>query len=60
MALLDIFSIVLVALSLMSKFINFEKSISNVKGLSGASAEDMKELTAKAREMGRVLNLSSN
>ena len=39
---------------------NFEKSISNVKGLSGASAEDMKELTAKAREMGRTTTKSAS
>lgn len=39
---------------------NFEKSVSNVKGLSGASAEDMKELTAKAREMGKTTTKSAS
>ena len=39
---------------------NFEKSISNVKGLSGASAEDMKALTAKAREMGKTTTKSAS
>ena len=39
---------------------NFEKSVSNVKGLSGASAEDMKELTEKAREMGKTTTKSAS
>ena len=39
---------------------NFEKSISNVKGLSGANAEDMAELTKTAREMGKNTTKSAS
>lgn len=38
----------------------FEKSMSNVKALSGANAVQMEQLTAKAREMGRTTTKSAS
>lgn len=41
-------------------FKDFEKSMSNVKALSGANEKQMAELTAKAREMGRTTTKSAS
>lgn len=38
----------------------FESSLSNVKALSGASAQEMDQLEAKARELGSTTNFSAS
>lgn len=44
----------------LDTYVGFEKSMSNVQAISGASAENMERLTAKAREMGRTTTKSAS
>lgn len=41
-------------------FVTFEKKMSNVAAISGASADEMKSLSDKAREMGKLLPASAS
>lgn len=41
-------------------FTSFEKKMSNVQAISGASGDELKGLTAKAREMGKLLPASAS
>ena len=41
-------------------FVTFEKKMSNVKALTGATAEETNALTMKAREMGKLLPASAS
>lgn len=43
----------------INTFANFEATMSKVKAISGATAEDMKILTAKAKEMGATTKFTA-